>query len=136
MVTRTSPSTSSRPTPTLQKQVRRTASGVLGLHGERMSKVDTAWLRMDSPSNLMMIVGVWTLQPGISFDALCERVQERLLKYNRFTQRVVEDAAGASWLTDRNFDIANHVVREKLARPRKGQTQQSVLQERVGILAM
>ena len=80
MVTRTNPATSSRPTPTLQKQVRRTASGVLGLHGERMSKVDTAWLRMDSPSNLMMIVGVWTLQPGISFDALCERVQERLLK--------------------------------------------------------
>ena len=120
----------------VQKNVRRTASGVLGLHGERMSKVDTAWLRMDSPSNLMMIVGVWTLQPGISYDALCERVQERLLKYNRFTQRVVEDAAGASWLTDRNFDLANHVVREKLARPRKGQTQQSVLQERVGILAM
>lgn len=120
----------------VQKNMRRTASGVLGLHGERMSKVDTAWLRMDSPSNLMMIVGVWTLQPGISYDALCERVQERLLTYNRFTQRVVEDAAGASWLTDRNFDITNHVVREKLIRPRKGQTQQSVLQERVGILAM
>ncbi len=120
----------------VQKNVRRTASGVLGLHGERMSKVDTAWLRMDTPSNLMMIVGVWTLQPGISYEALCARVQERMLKYNRFTQRVVEDAAGASWLTDRNFDIANHVVREKLPRPRKGQTQQSVLQERVGVLAM
>jgi hypothetical protein len=30
---------------------------------ERMSKVDTAWLRMDAPSNLMMIVGVWIIKP-------------------------------------------------------------------------
>lgn len=120
----------------VQKNVRRTASGVLGLHGERMSKVDTAWLRMDSPSNLMMIVGVWTLQPGIAYEDLCARVQERLLSYNRFTQRVVEDSAGASWVHDRHFDLAQHVVREKLPRLRKGQNMQSALQERVGELAM
>jgi len=30
---------------------------------ERMSRVDTAWLRMDNEVNLMMIVGVWLLQP-------------------------------------------------------------------------
>ena len=28
---------------------------------ERMSRVDTAWLRMDNDVNLMMIVGVWLL---------------------------------------------------------------------------
>lgn len=28
--------------------------GLSGLSGERMSKVDTAWLRMDTPSNLML----------------------------------------------------------------------------------
>ena len=28
-----------------------------------MSKVDTAWLRMDSDTNLMLIVGVWVLRP-------------------------------------------------------------------------
>ena len=27
----------------------------------RMSRVDTAWLRMDNDVNLMMIVGVWML---------------------------------------------------------------------------
>jgi diacylglycerol O-acyltransferase len=78
---------------------------MLGLSGERMTKVDTAWLRMDSPSNLMMIVGVWTLKPGIKYADLCQRVQERLLKYNRFRQKVVEDAAGATWVEDRNFDM-------------------------------
>jgi diacylglycerol O-acyltransferase len=45
-------------------------SGALGLHGERMSKVDTAWLRMDTASNLMMIVGVWVLQAGNPFARL------------------------------------------------------------------
>ena len=46
---------------------------------ERMSRVDTAWLRMDNDVNLMMIVGVWRIQPGIAYEALCERVQDKLL---------------------------------------------------------
>lgn len=112
----------------------RAATGVLGLAGERMSKVDTAWLRMDSPSNLMMIVGVWTLRPAIDYDALCQRVEERLLKYPRFRQRVVEDAAGASWV-DHAVDVREHVVREKLPRHRKGEAE-AALQKRVGELAM
>ncbi len=119
----------------VQKNATRAASGMLGLSGERMTKVDTAWLRMDSESNLMMIVGVWTLKPGIKYEALCQRVQERLLKYNRFRQRVVEDAAGATWVEDTRFDIANHITREKLPRHPKGQAQQA-LQKRVGELAM
>ena len=38
---------------------------------ERMSRVDTAWLRMDNDVNLMMIVGVWLLQPKIAYETLC-----------------------------------------------------------------
>jgi WS/DGAT/MGAT family acyltransferase len=110
------------------------ASNILGLQGERMTKVDTAWLRMDSPSNLMVIVGVWTLRPSIRYEDLCNRVEERLLKYNRFRQKVVEDAAGASWVEDEVFDIHRHVVREKLPKHRKDQAQ-AALQERVGHLA-
>ena len=40
----------------------------------RMSRVDTAWLRMDNDVNLMMIVGVWLLTPAITLDALRERI--------------------------------------------------------------
>ncbi len=119
----------------VQKNVRRAATGMLGLSGDRMSKVDTAWLRMDSQSNLMMINGVWTLSPGISWETLCERVQQRLLQYPRFRQRVVEDAAGATWVEDGPFDIAAHVLREKLP-PKKGHSMQRALQDRVGELAM
>ena len=124
----------SQATRTVRKHATRAATGVLGLAGERMSKVDTAWLRMDSPANQMMIIGVWTLEPRVSYEALCQRVEERLLKYPRFRQRVDEDAAGATWV-EHPVDIAQHVVREKLPR-RKGATRQQLLQDRVGELAM
>jgi diacylglycerol O-acyltransferase / wax synthase len=81
---------------------------------ERMSRVDTAWLRMDTPHNLMMIIGVWMLEPQITHAALCQRVEERLLKYRRFHQRVEEDAMGANWVADTDFDLGRHVVRETL----------------------
>lgn len=116
------------------QQATRAVSGTLGLHGERMSKVDTAWLRMDSDTNLMMIVGVWLLRPGITRAALVERVVERLLKYPRFTQRVLEDAAGASWVTDRRFDVDRHIVSDTL-KIRRGQSAQQALQARVAELA-
>lgn len=118
----------------VRRNATRAATGMLGLAGERMSKVDTAWLRMDSPSNLMMIVGVWTLRPGIGYDALCQRVEDRLLKYGRFRQRVVEDPAGATWV-EQQVDVRDHVVREKLPRSKKGEAQLA-LQKRVGELAM
>ncbi len=101
---------------------------------ERMSRVDTAWLRMDTDANLMMIVGVWLLEPKVAYQTLCERVSERLLKYTRFRQKVVEDTMGASWVLDEDFDIHRQVVREKLKR-RRGQSLQQALQQRVGELA-
>ncbi len=105
---------------------------------ERMSKVDTAWLRMDTESNLMMIVGVWYLRPQITLAALKERVQDKLLQYTRFQQKVVEDALGAQWVDDEDFDIDRHVVAEVLlpVRGKAGQTGQAALMERVGEVAM
>jgi diacylglycerol O-acyltransferase / wax synthase len=100
---------------------------------ESMSKVDTAWLRMDSASNLMMILGVWTLRPRVRHDALCQRMEERLLQYPRFRQRVVEEGGHASWV-EHEVDIRQHVVREKL--PRHGGGAQAALQKRIGELAM
>ena len=59
---------------------------------ERMSRVDTAWLRMDNDVNLMMIVGVWLLTPAIDYETLCRRVEERLLRYDRFRHVVLLSA--------------------------------------------
>ncbi len=44
-------------------------------HRERMSSVDTTWLRMDRPNNLMMIVGVWMLEGPV--DARAGRGPDR-----------------------------------------------------------
>ncbi|QRR33526.1 wax ester/triacylglycerol synthase family O-acyltransferase [Hydrogenophaga sp. YM1] len=110
-------------------------SSTLGLEGERMSKVDTAWLRMDSPVNLMMIVGVWVLRPGVAREALEQRVRERLLPYRRFRQIAREDAAGAAWIDDPDFDLARHVTTHRLRR-RRGQGEREALQDRVGQLAV
>ena len=119
----------------VQKNVRRAVAGTLGISGERMSKVDTAWLRMDCDANLMMIVGVWQLAPGVKHAAVCERIENSLLKYSRFKQRVMEDAAGATWVNDRKFDLAKHVVLETLPKAPKGGHQQGALQDRVALLA-
>ena len=101
---------------------------------ERMSRVDTAWLRMDNDVNLMMIVGVWLLTPAIDYETLCRRVEEKLLRYDRFRHVAVRDASGACWCDDAGFDIHRHVVRDELVR-RNGQSERAALQERVGVLA-
>ncbi len=101
---------------------------------ERMSRVDTAWLRMDNDVNLMMIVGVWLLQPAITHEALAERVTDKLLKYGRFKQKVVEDTMGANWVDDASFDIDHHIVSHTLRR-RKGQSERQALQQFVGELS-
>ena len=119
----------------VRKNVKDAVTGTFGLSGERMGKVDTAWLRMDSESNLMMIVGVWVLKPGISYQSLCNRIEERLFQYPRFTQRVVQDAGGATWVRDLKLDIKKQVVIERLAKKSRGQEQQA-LQDRVAELAM
>lgn len=102
---------------------------------ERMSKVDTAWLRMDGVSNLMMIVGVWILKPGVTLAAVSQRIEAQLLKYPRFGQRVVQDAMGAHWVSDPDFQIGRHVVAETLP-PGPESLAQQALQDRLAELAM
>ena len=106
-----------------------------GPRSERMSRVDTAWLRMDNDVNLMMIVGVWLLTPAITIDALRERISSRLLKYDRFLQKASADAMGAHWLPDETFDITRHVVRTALQRMH-GESERHALQRLCGDLAV
>ena len=101
---------------------------------ERMSRVDHAWLRMDSAANLMMIVGFWMLEPRLMLPELTQRIEHSLLAYARFRQKVVEDATGASWVEDEAFDIGHHVVAETLRR-RPQEPALEALKRRVAELA-
>ena len=119
----------------IQETLTQVVAGALGIYGERMTKVDTAWLRMDSPSNLMMIVGVWVVKPHLRYADLRQRIGDRLLKYPRFVQCAVEDTAGATWVDDPAFDLDNHLVMETLTRKPKGREQEA-LQDRLAELTM
>ena len=83
----------------------------------RMSPADTAWLHMDEPENPADIVLLATFDEPPSYEALKKTVTERLLKYDRFRQRVVETDGHPYWQTDIDFQIENHVLRHALAAP-------------------
>jgi diacylglycerol O-acyltransferase / wax synthase len=84
---------------------------------EKMSSVDQAWLRMDTPQNLMMIVGVEVFETPVQLENLHELITERLLKFKRFRQKVELEATGAFWVTDKQFDLEHHLVVHTLPAP-------------------
>jgi diacylglycerol O-acyltransferase len=102
---------------------------------ERMSRVDTAWLRMDNDVNRMMIVGVFLLTPALSLGELRERVATKLLQYPRFRQKVVGDTLGMLWVEDDAFDLDRHVVAAPRLRRRRGESERHALQRACGRLA-
>ena len=67
------------------------------LSREPISNVDTAWLRMESPTNLMMITGVMTFAAPLGLARLRELIGQRFLAYRRFGQRPVDTGAGFVW---------------------------------------
>lgn len=76
---------------------------------EPMSRVDTAWLRMCRPTNPMMITGVLMFDEPMTLDRLKQVIRKRFLAYPRFLQKAVDTPAGASWVTDPDFDLDWHV---------------------------
>ena len=76
---------------------------------EPMAKVDTAWLRMEKPTNLMMITGVLMFEERLDLKAFRKLVAERFLAFKRFRQKAVDTASGAFWETDADFDLDWHL---------------------------
>lgn len=85
---------------------------------ERMSSIDTSWLRMDKPTNLMMITGVIMLEGPVDYEAIERRLAEGMLGFARFRQKVQAFPTGMYWVEDRGFDIKRHIKRARL--PGKG----------------
>jgi diacylglycerol O-acyltransferase / wax synthase len=81
---------------------------------EKMSAVDTAWLRMDRPHNLMMISGVLLFRERIALTRLRRAIDQRFLVFRRFRKVPVERPGGAYWETDPDFDLHAHVVATRL----------------------
>lgn len=101
------------------------------MNKEPISKVDTAWLRMEQPTNLMMITGVVGLDHNASYETLVETVRQRFLAFRRFRQKAVVSASGAFWELDEDFEILGHVRRVALP----GRADHAELEEYVSDLA-
>jgi WS/DGAT/MGAT family acyltransferase len=87
---------------------------------EAMSSVDHAWLRMDQPTNLMMITGVLAFAKPLDYERVCNLLAERQLRFDRFRQRVVPPDTplrSPKWQVDPNFDIHYHLRRVSLPAP-------------------
>ncbi len=87
----------------------------------QMPLVDHAWLRMDSPENLMVVNSViWTDEP-IDTDALRAVLVERMVTpFPRFTQRPQHahvPFGRGHWVDDPTFDIHHHVLEVHLDAP-------------------
>jgi diacylglycerol O-acyltransferase len=84
---------------------------------ERMSSMDTAWLRMDGPGNAMMIVSVTATATPLRYAEFRRMVESRFLCFPRFRHRPAQDALGASWIEDDAFDLDAHLKRAVLPGP-------------------
>lgn len=72
---------------------------------------------MEHPTNLMMITSVMMFEDSIDFEQLKVLVEQRMLRFNRFRQRVVDINTTPCWEDDPHFDIRAHVHRVALPAP-------------------
>jgi WS/DGAT/MGAT family acyltransferase len=81
-----------------------------------LAEVDSAWLRMDDPTNLMVVTGVMVTDAPVPFEDIRDVVVARLLKFRRFRQRVVDDVlvGPAHWEDDDRLSLDYHLVRATL----------------------
>lgn len=82
-----------------------------------MAAVDAAWMRMDRPTNLMVVVGVLVLDQPLDFARFRDLIATRFLRFARFRCRPVDELRGAAWKPDARFDLDAHLRRVALPGP-------------------
>ncbi|MBN1208404.1 MAG: wax ester/triacylglycerol synthase family O-acyltransferase [Myxococcaceae bacterium] len=88
---------------------------------ERMASVDAAWLRMEEPTNLMMITAVLWFDERPDWERLKAVVRERLVeRFPRFRQRLVVPEgllAVPYWEEDPAFELDSHLGHARVPPP-------------------
>lgn len=85
-----------------------------------LSNVDAAWLKMEHPTNLMMVTGVLTFAEPVNYGYFRALIETRLLHFERFRQRVVRPGlpfAPPYWEVDPHFNLNAHLHRIALPHP-------------------
>lgn len=84
-----------------------------------VSPVDAAWLRMDRPTNAMVITTILTFEEKLDHAEIQSTV-ELLLQHKRKLRQKITKSFGVtrtSWVDDPSFAIDNHVTRVTLPEP-------------------
>jgi diacylglycerol O-acyltransferase len=84
---------------------------------EPLSAVDHAWLRMDDPTNLMIINGCLVLDKPLERERLRDLLGRRLEPIRRFRQRILNHKGRPHWEVDPGFDLDAHVLEMNLPAP-------------------
>ena len=87
---------------------------------EAMSNVDAAWYHMEDPTNLMMVTGFMYFEDPITREEVIPVLEQRLVPFNRFRQRVVLDETplkGPVWQEVDEIDYDYHLIEETLPEP-------------------
>ncbi|WP_336325780.1 wax ester/triacylglycerol synthase family O-acyltransferase [Halovenus sp. HT40] len=85
-----------------------------------LSGADNAWRRMGKTDNLMTITGILWFDEKVSYEEVCDRLEERLLQFDRFKQKVggrKRRVRRPYWETVEDFDIDSHVYDISLPEP-------------------
>lgn len=95
-----------------------------------LSGADNAWRRMGETNNLMTITGILWFEEQVSYEVVCDRLEERLLQFDRFRQKVggrKRQFRRPYWETVDDFDIESHVYDISLPEPANDKTFQEFI---------
>lgn len=74
-----------------------------------MAPADHAWLRMDTPENLVVIHLAFVFEDVLPLKSALAMLQARLGRHMQFTHRVRRGWVRAHWVADPMFSLARHV---------------------------
>ncbi|HET9983680.1 MAG TPA: wax ester/triacylglycerol synthase family O-acyltransferase [Longimicrobiales bacterium] len=100
-------------------------------NGGSLSAADAAWWFMEEPTNQMTITAVLTFAGRIPYEGLRELLATRLLRHERFRQRVAMPAhpGPPRWVAAEDFSLDEHVLRDRLPPPADRQALQEHVSE-------
>jgi len=86
--------------------------------GTPLTYVDTAWLHMEDPTNLMMVTGIFIFDGPLDFTRVRDTLQGRMAdRFPRLRHKVRQDGSSAHWVVDPTFDVDAHLHRIALPSP-------------------